>query len=440
MRIKILPFFLLLFSLFLDLSFALTAREEEKYGREIHREIMGASKINSDLMISFYAEEIKRRLELFSSPPYPLTLTVIESRSADAFATIGGYIYVTTGLIELCETEEEFAGVLAHEIAHLVRKHVAKRLEKEKYLNIGRLATFVLAMLTGDAKAREAIIASGMGAIQSVSLMYSREDEEEADSVGSLILEKAGFGCAGISDFLKRLRATSKEIGLPQYLLTHPYHEERISKLELICKKRDKEDTVEKFFPYVAIRAKIINRQSKTELLNQYLKRYSQDKKDTASIYGASFIYAITGRGEEALNLAKSLESRFKNLFLGEILFLAKNYKEAIEVLGKTDSPYGLFILARSYEEKGDMEKAKNTYRGLLHLADSCPEIYLRLGMVSGRSGDEARGFEYLGRYYFALGREIEARMYLEKAITKYGINSEEAKNLMALIKLMENK
>ncbi len=140
---------------------------------------------------------------------------------------------MTTGLIAFSETEEELAGVLAHELAHITRRHVAKRVEKEKYINIGMLATMVAGILVGgDSQAKQAIIAGGQTAAQALSLKYSRDDEEDADKTGAVFADRAGYNATGVADFLKRLRVSSGEVTVPQYLLTHPYHEERIIKIE----------------------------------------------------------------------------------------------------------------------------------------------------------------------------------------------------------------
>ena len=128
----------------------LTVEEEKKYGKEIYQQIAGSTPINSDPYISLYLPGIKGRLEDASTQPFPITLTVIDSPTINAFATIGGYIYVTTGLIGFCDTEEQLAGVLSHELAHITRRHVAKRLEKEKYLNIGMIAAALEAALVGE--------------------------------------------------------------------------------------------------------------------------------------------------------------------------------------------------------------------------------------------------------------------------------------------------
>jgi predicted Zn-dependent protease len=215
-----------------SLTFALTHDEEIKYGKEIYREITQAVPVNNDPYISLRADIIKKRLEEKAQMPFPATLTIIDAESVDAFATMGGYVYVTTGLIGMCDKEEELAGVVAHEFAHTKKRHIAKRMEKEKYINIGMITTMLLGMLVGGGSTPEAIITSGMAGAQAMALKYSREDEEEADREGSAIADKAGYGGLGSAVFLKKLRMAGTDKLLPQYLLTHPYHEARIVFLE----------------------------------------------------------------------------------------------------------------------------------------------------------------------------------------------------------------
>src|SRR5512136_2166439 len=80
------------------LSHALSVEEERKYGKEIYLQIANSVPINTDPYISLYIRQIKARLEGVTSLPFPITLTVIQSQTVNAFATIGGYIYLTTGL------------------------------------------------------------------------------------------------------------------------------------------------------------------------------------------------------------------------------------------------------------------------------------------------------------------------------------------------------
>ncbi|HPP05859.1 MAG TPA: M48 family metalloprotease, partial [Syntrophorhabdaceae bacterium] len=133
-------FFVFLVTFFIVIPifvFGLTAEEEKKYGSQIYNEITRSTTINSDPYISMHVRQIKERLESIVNMPFNVVVTIIDSPTMDAFATIGGYVYITTGLIAQCEKEEELAGVIAHEFAHIYRRHIAKRYEKEKYINIG---------------------------------------------------------------------------------------------------------------------------------------------------------------------------------------------------------------------------------------------------------------------------------------------------------------
>nr|HPH42808.1 M48 family metalloprotease [Syntrophorhabdaceae bacterium] len=99
---------LFLFSLCVSsLASGLTVEEERKYGKEIFYQIANSVPINNDPFISLYLQDIKKRLEEVATLPFPITLTVIQSQTVNAFATVGGYIYMTTGLISFSETEEE---------------------------------------------------------------------------------------------------------------------------------------------------------------------------------------------------------------------------------------------------------------------------------------------------------------------------------------------
>jgi predicted Zn-dependent protease len=410
-------------------SRALTVEEEKKYGKEIYLQIAQSAPINNDPYISLYLHGIMARLESATTVPFPITLTVIESQTINAFATIGGYIYVTTGLIGLCDNEEELAGVMGHELAHITRRHVAKRMEKEKYLNIGMLAAVLAGALVGS----PALMVGGMASAQAVALKYSRDDEAEADRVGSTTADKAGYSGMGISEFLKKLRVGGRDTTIPQYLVTHPFHEDRIISAESTWPaSKTKVDTA--FFPFVAVRANVLHRPPGSGVKEIWLGRYEKDRSDARNAYAASLVYMATGDISDAVKAAGEIRSPYSNLFIGEILVNAKRFGEAIEVLkGQTD-PVARLFLAKAYEGKGDGQMAVGTLQGLTEYGPAYPEIYYKLGMISGMAGKEAQGYEYLGRFYMVTGKNDLAKSSIEKAISKYGINSKEAQELLRLL------
>ena len=432
MKFKSLVLILLLLSFPFTL-FGLTLEEEKKYGKEVFLEIARSLPINNDPYISVYVKTIKDRLESNTASAFPITLTIIDSQTADAFATIGGYVFITMGLIGMCEKEEELAGVLAHEFAHVSKRHIAKRVEKEKYINIASVASLLAAILIPDPKAKGAILTMGMGSSQALSLKYSRDDEEEADRVGSVIADSTGYGGLGTADFLRRLRSGGGDKVLPQYLLTHPYHEERIIKLENTW-QRKKIDIDTAFYPYLVARAKILHKDARASSEDIWINKYVKDKTDPVNIYGASLMYAAKGDADKSVDLIVEMKSPYKNMFLGEMLVDAHRFKEAEAVLKYEAYPTSRYYLAKAYEGAGDRDMAINILGQILQYGNAFPEIYYRYGMLLGRNGQEARGHEYLGRFYLETGRLDVARSHFEKAIAKYGINSREAADLMRAI------
>jgi beta-barrel assembly-enhancing protease len=413
-------------------SHSLTLEEERKYGREVYLQIAKSAPINNDPYISMHLLDVKDRLEAASTLPFPITLTVIDSEGVDAFATIGGYVFITTGLIGLCDKEEELAGVLAHEFTHVARRHVARSLEKEKVLNVGMLASVLLSMLIPNPAAQAAAMTTGMGATMAASLKYTREMEEEADRGGAVVADKAGYGALGTAEFLKKLRSGGGDKLLPQYLLTHPYHEDRITRIESAW-QGNKPRIVDDFFPYLATRVQVLHNSHKEGMENMWLNRYMKDRSNPSVAYGLSLVYSMKGKTNESINIAKDIKSPYRDLFLGEILVNARRFGDAIEVLKNDAFPLSRFFLAKAFEGKGDRSRATGVFGELLQYGDTFPEIYYRYGMLSGRGGDEARGFAYLGRYYLQTGRQDLARHNFEKAIAKYGMNSKEGQELLKL-------
>jgi len=300
-------------------ALCLTVEEEKKYGREVFLEMARSSKFYNDPLLSLYLGRIKERLETATSLPYPVKLTIIESQTPNAFAMIGGYVYVTTGLLELCDREEEFAGVLAHELAHLGRRHIAKRAEKEKVLSAGMIAGMLAAMFLKS----PALLTTSVASAQAVALKYSREDEDEADRTGLATAERAGYSGRGIADFLKKLRQSGLEKDLPQYLLTHPYSDERITKINDYSTLTLTTVDVS-FFPLLVERLRIMRNLTSPVVEETVLKRYAKDPEDVVNAYAAGLVFSLKGQTDKALEVVGRIASPHRALLTSDILLNAR--------------------------------------------------------------------------------------------------------------------
>jgi predicted Zn-dependent protease len=233
--------------------------------------------------------------------------------------------------------------------------------------------------------------------------------------------------------FLKKLRIAGTDKLLPQYLLTHPYHEARIVFLERMWEKN--KVTVEApLFPYLALRAQILHKSARVGGDDIIINRYQKDKTDPVNNYAVCLVYSLKGNTDESIRIAGENKSSFKNVFLGEMLNNARKFSEAVDVLKTGTEPVARFLLAKAYEGQNKDKMAISTLKELIFYGNVFPEIYYRLGMLYGRTGEEAKGYDYLGRFYVETGKFNLARTNLEKAVSRYGINSPEAKETLQIL------
>ncbi len=158
----------------------------------------------------------------------------MRDHTINAFALPGGFIGVHTGLLSSAESESEVASVLAHEVAHVTQRHIARMLGQQQQLQIPMLAALAAAILLGRSRpdlASGAAAAASAGAIQT-QLSYSRDFEREADRIGFQALEGAGFDAHAMASFFEKMQRgmrVSDDGTLPGYLRTHPMTVERIA-------------------------------------------------------------------------------------------------------------------------------------------------------------------------------------------------------------------
>ena len=161
------------------------------------------------------------------STSYDFTLVVVDDSLVNAFAAPGGYVVVFRGLLEAAETPEELAGVLAHEIEHVLLRHPTQALAREIPL---RLA---LAAVTGGSDGMDRVVqaAGTIGAMR-----YRRSDEFEADREGMRLIQAARIDPAGMVSFMRTLdRRRAGGPRLVSYLSTHPHTADRVATLEALA-------------------------------------------------------------------------------------------------------------------------------------------------------------------------------------------------------------
>lgn len=200
---------------------SMSDRQEVEIGKQINQELVskGRVKLYRDPRISQYVETIGQRLAAQSRRPnVPYTFQVVDDSGVNAFATMGGFIYVNTGLLKLADNEAELASVMGHEIAHVAAKHSLKQ-AKEMAIASG---------LAGAAGVNRNLLIN-IGVELALRRPHSRQAEYEADQLGLENLRQAGYAPSAMVSFMKKLMGTSP---LPTFLSTHPATGDRVTRLQ----------------------------------------------------------------------------------------------------------------------------------------------------------------------------------------------------------------
>jgi len=202
--------------------------EEILLGREITGNLLGAAPLVKDAALQNYVNSVGRWVASQSDrADLPWHFGVIESDDLNAFAAPGGFVLITKGLYKKMTNEAQLAGVLGHEIGHIVKKHQLKVLQKQQLLNIG--SNFLSDKYAKDNKLVSSAIGSG-AEISARSL--DKTAEYEADRLGITFATRAGYEPYGLVDVLQTLSQTSVNDGSVALLFkTHPHPDERLARL-----------------------------------------------------------------------------------------------------------------------------------------------------------------------------------------------------------------
>jgi predicted Zn-dependent protease len=208
--------------------------KEVELGREWAGVLVGAAPLVNNPGVQQYVNRVGRWLSLHAErPDLEWHFGVLDSPNVNAFATPGGYIFVTRGLVERMRSESELAGVLAHEIAHVVKKHHLKAIQQGAWNRVGgNVASEYLNQRSRSplASAAGQQLIGGMKEIMLKGL--SKEDEYEADRMGVVIAARAGYdpyGLVSVIQLIQAMGGSRPELAL--LFETHPSPESRLDAL-----------------------------------------------------------------------------------------------------------------------------------------------------------------------------------------------------------------
>jgi predicted Zn-dependent protease len=415
-------------------AFAISLSKERELAEAFMKVVRRQYDIIDDPFLTGYLNEVGQRL-VHKLPPQPFAYRfyLIRANVYNAFAGPGGHIFINSGLIQAMENEDQLAGILAHEIAHVKNRHISQRIERSSKISMASLAGMVAGIFLGGGGSEigSALSVGSMAAGQSAHLAYSRKDEMEADQLGLKYLSEAGYDGAGLLAILKKIRAKQwyGSDQVPSYLMTHPAVEARLvyvdGWLATHPKAGARSRRPERF---LRARIRLAALYGDLELTrNRFAALAGDHPEDSLVRYGYALVRARSGDHAGAIKeyaavVKEDASAHWAMTGIGRSLFLTGQYDQARVYLERALSGAGedadaLFFLGRTHMALGDYDRAMDALSTVMMQQPRYPQVAQFLGEAYGKQGRLGSAHYYLGIHYKGLGRYRNARFHFNRAL-----------------------
>ena len=380
-----------------------SSKDEQQLGLAFYRSLRANLTFVDDHQINDYLNSIGQRLASHSDAAgNNFHFFIINATSINAFAGPAAYIGIHTGLILKSDNESQLASVLAHEIAHVSQRHLARAFDNSGQSTALTFATLLAAILVGsqDSQAGQAVLLSGLAGSQQTAINFTRSNEQEADRIGIGILSDTGLNPKGMVEFFETLLAQSSDNGI-EYLRTHPLNSSRVSEAKNRLSKKNKKlptDTLD--FQFAKARLVVLLSKQPEAHLNGSMTDTSETNKTSSNELIAEYQKALAAIRTRKYDLAiKILRHQIK----------------------KHQHPWLQLALAEAYTGKELDDKALDTLSALANLYPGYlpvsmayaqtlnnnrqPEKSIHVLKKQLQSNDGAIVHEALAKAYFANGQ-----------------------------------
>jgi predicted Zn-dependent protease len=212
---------------------------EIETGRKLDEEIGKKLGFYTEPKLQGYVNDVAQRLVHSGVPrSFNYEFKIVDMPDPNAFASMGGFVYITRGMLAELNNESELAGVLAHETAHISHRHVPKQMTRAYGFQLLGLGAMALGATLGNSDNKLGNAPIGISAaLMTILRSYSQEAELEADELGLMLMSKAGYDPRALLDFLRNLRQRERLTGVGYHgmLATHPETAERIAKADIMA-------------------------------------------------------------------------------------------------------------------------------------------------------------------------------------------------------------
>lgn len=297
---------------------------ERELGDRFMREIRASMTIVDDPEVQEYIQDLGYKL-VSSTDRQSLGFNffVVNDQAINAFAAPGGWVGVNAGLIAATESESELASVVAHEIAHVTQRHIARFIERNERSSLATLAGILAAIAIGtqNSQAGQAAAAAVIGTQAQLQLDFSRDNEKEADHVGMQLLDASGFDPAAMATFFEKLQNTGRYYRRPpEFLSTHPVTTSRIAEARDRAVQFGFRQHVDGLrYGMVRAKVRVLMEPDNARLLAEFsdeLPRATSAVGSTSVRYGMALVKARMGRLDEAREQFEALAKEHPDMIV----------------------------------------------------------------------------------------------------------------------------
>jgi predicted Zn-dependent protease len=430
---------------------AISRAEEYQVGRMMMRDLRNQNALLDDVETADYLQTLGSRIAAEAQQgEQRLTFFAVRDRSINAFALPGGFVGFHTGLILLTNSEAELAGVVAHEVGHVVQRHIARAVEAQGRINLtsmaGMLAGVLIGAATGNADAIPGVLALGQGATMQQQINFTRMEEHEADRVGIGYLAAAGFDPNGMAGFfatmMRQRGAGGSEI--PSLLLTHPVDTVRLaearSRIAGMPEMPRRPESVS--YAYIRERLRVLTAGTGSELRRYYERERASQPANAALRYGAALVETQSGNPDAAIALltpllAEQPQLPLLHIALAQAQLAAGQQQQGIASFEQALalSPRNVPLTVRYAEALLGMDQAKKSHQLLLDLFNNVaptPEQIRLIALAASAAGDAGDAYAYMAELHLAYGDLPLAVTQLDLALAAPGLTEVQRKRFVA--------
>ena len=421
-----------------SLNKTITLNDEKRIGSNIYKNLQKSNYIVNNILVSDYISYLGNKLSRNISKDRDYVIFVTRSSSVNAFAVPGGYIGLNAGLITLTENEAQLAGVVAHEIAHVVLRHSAEMMASSNVNSIPMWIGIFAGMLAGQTEASIASIKSGIGLSVQKNINLIRENEIEADAFAAKLILKSDFDLGEMANFFRLMQGDSNnQMNMNEYFMTHPLYSNRISNI--------KNQGKHQINPVVNSTEDYMFIKNILKVSNGYLNQTKNiDIEDSVQSHQLALIEYSKGNLSKAKSILEKTYHKDKfNIYIAslmsDILWTIGKKKEARSILHDILEVYPnnnaitFQVLKYNIKDSIDLVQSTKKLSEIIENNKNNPVAYKLLAEGYEKIDEKYNSRLALVNFYNLKGNMPMAFRIIDDGLTSDGLNEVQKKNLKSI-------